>query len=159
MKAIGMIVVVMMVSRLRVMWRRDRPGQDGGVAEEVRGHRCSLLVRADAAVMPASPSVPSSPTMARKTSSRVGCFSTYSTLAGGSSCLSSARVPFTMIRPSWRIAIRSASCSASSRYCVVSSTVVPLLGELLDGLPHLDARLRGRARSSARRGRSPADSR
>ena len=63
--------------------------------------------------------------MARKTSSRVGCFSTYSTLAGGSSCLSSARVPFTMIRPSWRIAIRSASCSASSRYCVVSSTVVP----------------------------------
>ena len=30
-----------------------------------------------------------------------------------------------MIRPSWRIAIRSASCSASSRYCVVSSTVVP----------------------------------
>ena len=40
--------------------------------------------------------------------------------------MSSARVPLTMIRPSWRIAIRSASCSASSRYCVVSSTVVPL---------------------------------
>ena len=39
--------------------------------------------------------------------------------------MSSVRVPFTMIRPSWRIAIRSASCSASSRYCVVSSTVVP----------------------------------
>ena len=38
--------------------------------------------------------------------------------------------------------MRSASCSASSRYCVVSSTVVPLLGELLHGLPHLDARLR-----------------
>ena len=30
-----------------------------------------------------------------------------------------------MIRPWWRIAIRSASCSASSRYWVVSSTVVP----------------------------------
>ena len=63
--------------------------------------------------------------MARKMSSRVGCFSTYSTSAGGRSCLSSARVPLAMIRPSWRIAIRSASCSASSRYCVVSSTVVP----------------------------------
>ena len=50
-----MIAVVMMVSRLRVMWRRDRPSQDGGVAEEVRGHRCSLLVRAVAAVVPASP--------------------------------------------------------------------------------------------------------
>ncbi len=65
------------------------------------------------------------PTRARKTSSSVGCFSMYSTVAGGRSCLSSARVPFTMIRPWWRIAIRSASCSASSRYCVVSSTVVP----------------------------------
>ncbi len=30
-----------------------------------------------------------------------------------------------MIRPPWRIAIRSARCSASSRSCVVSSTVVP----------------------------------
>ena len=67
--------------------------QDGGVAEEVRSHRGSLSsVRPDAAWL--------SPTMAKKTSSRVGCFSTYSTLAGGSSCLSSARVPFTRIRPS-----------------------------------------------------------
>ena len=63
--------------------------------------------------------------MARKTSSRLGCFSTYSTWAGGRSCFSSARVPFAMIRPWCKIAIRSASCSASSRYCVVSSTVVP----------------------------------
>ena len=47
-----------------------------------------------------------------------------------------------MIRPSWRIAIRSASCSASSRYCVVSSTVVPCGGELPDRLPHLDPGLR-----------------
>ena len=36
--------------------------------------------------------------MARKTSSRDGCFSTYSTSVGGQSCLSSARVPLTMIR-------------------------------------------------------------
>ena len=47
-----------------------------------------------------------------------------------------------MIVPSCRIAIRSASCSASSRYCVVSSTVVPPLGEFLDGLPDLEPRLR-----------------
>ncbi len=71
------------------------------------------------------PVLSAAPTVARKTSSRVGCFSTYSTSAGGSSALSSASVPLTTIRPSCRIAIRSASCSASSRYCVVSSTVVP----------------------------------
>src|SRR5580700_2492965 len=89
-------------------------GQEGGISEEML-HRCSLLTRAGAPVSPGSPSLPWSPMIARKTSSRVGCFSTYSTLAGGSSCLSSARVPFTMIRPPARIAIRSASCSASSR--------------------------------------------
>ena len=44
MKPIGMTVVVMMVSTLRVMWRRDRPMQDGGVAEEMLGHRCFSLV-------------------------------------------------------------------------------------------------------------------
>ena len=135
--AIGMIAVVMMVSGLRVMWRRDRPVRTAVSPKKCVVIGCSLVVASSAVS-----TLPSSPTMARKTSSRVGCFSTYSTLAGGSSCLSSARVPLTMIRPSWRIAIRSASCSASSRYWVVSSTVVPLLGELLDGLPHLDARLR-----------------
>ena len=50
----------------------------------------------------------------------------------GAAALSSARVPSAMIRPSCRIAIRSASCSASSRYCVVSSTVVPCPRELPD---------------------------
>src|ERR1035441_10158004 len=62
MRAIGMIATVMMVSGLRVMWRMVRPSrtavspkkcvvivgpaqQDGGVAEEMRGHRCSLVVR------------------------------------------------------------------------------------------------------------------
>src|SRR5215469_2010784 len=74
--------------------------QDGGVAEEMRGHRYSLVaVCADvsrAASLSLLP-VPSLPTMAKNTSSRVGCFSTYSALAGGSSFLSSARVPLTMI--------------------------------------------------------------
>src|SRR5690606_7218393 len=58
------------------------PGENRGVAEGWRGHNPTSLVRA------------------RKTSSRFGCFSTYSTFAGGSSCLSSARVPSTMMRPS-----------------------------------------------------------
>ena len=136
--------------------RRDRGGDDGvQAARDVAqrpsraGRRCrrrsawsSWFLSPRCVLSVASPLPAPSPTMARKMSSRVGCFSTYSTLAGGSSCLSSARVPLTMIRPSCRIAIRSASCSASSRYCVVSSTVVPLPGELLDGLPHLEARLR-----------------
>src|SRR5690606_23614728 len=56
------------------------PGENRGVAEGWRGHNPTSLVRA------------------RKTSSRFGCFSTYSTFAGGSSCLSSARVPSTMRR-------------------------------------------------------------
>ena len=46
-----MIVVVMMVSGLRVMWRRDRPSQDGGVAEEVlvigRIPSCASVASAD----------------------------------------------------------------------------------------------------------------
>ena len=50
----------------------------------------------------------------------------------------------------------SASASASSRYCVVSSTVVPSRDELADHVPELAARRQGRGRSSARRGRSPA---
>ena len=93
------------------MWRSDRP-----VSAAVSAKKCVVIVASVSS---------SSPTSERKMSWRVGCFSTYSTLAGGSSCLSSASVPLTMIRPRWRIAIRSASCSASSRYCVVSSTVVP----------------------------------
>src|SRR5437763_10491743 len=46
------------------------PEHHARVAEEVRVHPCSFL---------------SLPTIARKTSSRVGCRSTYSTFAGGSS--------------------------------------------------------------------------
>jgi Metallo-beta-lactamase superfamily len=67
---------------------------------------------------------------------------------GGSSCLSSARAPLAMIRPSWRIAIRSASCSASSRLLGLVEVLRgeqhrgALAGELLDRLPDLDPRLR-----------------
>jgi hypothetical protein len=119
--ATGVMAVVMMVTGLRSMWRSERP---------VRG-RCrrrgacssSFLywpVRAGGLGVGVGIGRDVAPTRARKTSSRLGCFSTYSTLAGGSSVLSSARVPFTMMRPRCRMAIRSASCSASSRYCVVS---------------------------------------
>src|SRR6266545_7354052 len=71
------------------------------------------------------------PMIARNISSNVGCFSTYSTFAGGNSFFSSASVPLAIILPSCRMAIRSASCSASSRYCVVRNTVVPLLASSL----------------------------
>src|SRR4051795_11241596 len=48
-----------------------------------------------------------SPTTARKISSSVGCFSTYSTFVGGRSRFSSSSVPSAMIAPRWRIAILS----------------------------------------------------
>ena len=126
MMATGVTAVVMIVSGLRMMCRSDRP-----VSTPVSAKKCvvivvALRVRGWSGLSVAASALPSSPMIARKTSSSVGCFSTYSTFAAGSSALSSARVPLTMIRPRWRIAMRSASCSASSRYCVVSSTVVPL---------------------------------
>lgn len=64
--------------------------------------------------------------MARKISSNDGCFSMYSTFAGGNSFLSSSRVPLAMIFPPCRMAMRSERCSASSSCWVVSRIVVPL---------------------------------
>ena len=37
--AIGVTAVVMIVSGLRRMWRSERLSQDGGVVEDVGGHR------------------------------------------------------------------------------------------------------------------------
>ena len=103
-------------------------GQDAGVAEDVGGHRGSF---------PARPRRRCGRRCCRSRSRRCrrrgrgrrprgrAASRRIRPVAGGSSCLSSARVPFWMIVPLCRIAIRSASCSASSRYCVVSSTVVP----------------------------------
>ena len=136
-----MIVVVMMVSGLRVMWRRDRP-----VRAAVPPKNCVVMVGPYSCVptltvLPASPCLPSSPTMAKKTSSRVGCFSTYSTLAGGSSCLSSVegavdddptlvedRDPVGEVFGLVQVLRREQHRGA-------------VLGEFLDGLPHLDAPL------------------
>lgn len=101
--ATGVMAVVMMVSMLRVTWRRVRP-----VSAAVSLKKYAVIV-VPPVVVPVASLLSPPPITARKISSRVGCFSTYSTLAGGKSCLSSARVPFTMIRPWWRIAIRSAS--------------------------------------------------
>src|SRR5918995_512367 len=50
MRAIGMIVVVMMVSGLRVMWRRDRPVSRAVSPKKRLVIACSLRVGADAAV-------------------------------------------------------------------------------------------------------------
>ena len=52
---------------------------------------------------------------------------------------SSSGVPVAMARPWSTIVMRSASWSASSRYCVVSSTSVPAAHERPDGLPQLHA--------------------
>lgn len=57
--------------------------------------------------------------------SNVGCFSTYSTFAGGNSFFNPSNVSKAIIFPPWRIAILSSSCSASSKYWVVKNTVVP----------------------------------
>ena len=63
-------------------------------------------------------------------------------------------------RSPWSItAIRSASRSASSRYCVVSSTVAPSRDEPLDRVPERDPAARVDARSSARRGTAQAAAR
>ena len=53
--------------------------------------------------------------------------------------LSSSEVPSATLRPWSMTAIRSASWSASSRYCVVSRTVLPCSHELADRGPHLAA--------------------
>ena len=72
---------------------------------------------------------------------------------------SSSAVPSAMTRPWSMTAMRSARRSASSRYCVVSSTVVPVGDEVLDRLPQLERGCAGPGRSSARRGRAPAGAR
>ena len=133
-----MIVTVMMVSGLRVMWRRS-------VRSAGRCHRrsawSSLFLtcwcrRCGRVGVWAGGSDDGEEDLLE-----VGCFSTYSTLAGGKSCLSSARVPLAMIRPSCKIAIRSASCSASSRWRSEQHRRA-LPGEFLDAIPHFDAKLR-----------------
>ena len=57
-------------------------------------------------------------------------------------CLSSCALPCATMRPRSRIATRSASSSASSRYCVVRNTVVPSPARLADD-SYTARRLRG----------------
>ena len=120
--------------------------QDGGVVNDVGGHRWVLACPVACRGRRSRGRCPRGSAASRRTRP----------WRAGAAALSSARVPSAMIRPSCRIAIRSASCSASSRYCVVSSTVVPWPASSLDGPPDLDAATAGRARSSARRGRARA---
>ena len=58
---------------------------------------------------------------------------------------SSSGVPSATLRPWSMTAIRSASWSASSRYCVVSRTVQPSATRLADRVPHLAAGARVQA--------------
>ena len=79
--------------------------------------------------------------MARKTSSRVGCFSTYSTLAGGSSCLSSVEGAVhddpTLVEDRDPVGELFGLVQVLRRE--QHRRAMP--GEFLDGLPHLDAPL------------------
>src|SRR6266851_2571192 len=129
MMAIGVIAVVMMVSRLRVTWRMVRP-----VRTAVSPKKCVAIVVPyflfDLVLrswLPLSASLslsssPASPTTAKKTSSREGCFSTYSTLVED-------RDPVGKLFGLVQVLSGEQHGRAA-------------LGELLDGLPHLDARLR-----------------
>ena len=65
---------------------------------------------------------------------------------------SSSDVPSAITVPRSITAIRSASWSASSRYCVVSSSVVPSRLQLADEAPTRRSGCAGRGPSSARRG-------
>ena len=70
--------------------------------------------------------------------------------------MSSPPCPRRSTRP-WSITTRSsASWSASSRYCVVSRTVVPVRRRARGSCPTARCGSAGRARSSARRGTAPA---
>src|SRR5699024_3088300 len=87
--------------------RCDRCGDDSVHAPEDVPHGTASQYRGIHHEMRAhDPSFTDSlrPTSARKMSSRLGCFSTYSTVAGGRSRLSSANVPLAMIRPACRMA-------------------------------------------------------
>ena len=69
---------------------------------------------------------------------------------------SASGVPSATSLPAAMIPTRSASCSASSRYCVVRKTVVPVVVERAHLAPQRAAARRVQARSSARRGRGRA---
>ena len=86
-------------------------------------------------------------------SERVGTGEVEPECPPGIRLLSSAGVPSATIRPWSSTAIRSASWSASSRYCVVSRMVTPSREELADNC-HMVRRLPGPSRWWARRGRS-----
>ena len=72
---------------------------------------------------------------------------------------SSSAVPWAMIRPASTTAMRSASWSASSRYCVVSSSVVPPRTSVVDHVPHVQpaARVEPGGRLVEEQHRRPGD--
>ena len=85
-------------------------------------------------------------------SSRAGSASATCRKPEPVAAFSSRLVPSAIFLPWSMTAMRAASWSASSRYCVVSRIVTPESGERADHAPDALARLRDRGRSSARRG-------
>ena len=79
-----------------------------------------------------------------------------STTVAPSRSFSSVAVPSAITLPWSMTTMLSASRSASSRYCVVSSTVVPLLDERPRSRPTARCGPAGRGRWWARRGTAPA---
>ena len=144
--AIGMIAVVMMVSRLRVMWRRDRPCRTA-----VSPRKCVVISCLASRVVAADD---------REEDLLEGRLLLDVLDLGGREqllelgegavhddpALVEDRDPVGELLGLVQVLRREQHRRAAA-------------GELLDRLPHLDARLAGRARSSARRGRSPAGSR
>ena len=89
-----------------------------------------------------STSSPFLPTMARKISSSVGCFSMYSTFAGGNSCLSSSRVPLAMILPVVQDGDPVRELFGFVEILRGQQDRRAAAGELLDGFPDLEPALR-----------------
>ena len=159
--AIGVTAVVMIVSGLRRMWRRERPSSAVGVADEVLVHRRDLSCRGD-----------------RDGRGVVQGSSRRATTDEREEDVFEARLLLDVLhlgRRHQRLELGERAVHEDPALVEDRDPVGELLGlvevlrgeqdrgaaagELADGLPHLQASLRGRARWSARRGRSPAGSR
>ncbi|MNE96864.1 hypothetical protein D3C80_1951290 [compost metagenome] len=88
----GVMVTVMMVSMLRKIWRMERPSM---TPISLKKYFFTVSIYFPSFL----------PTIARNMSFKLGCFSMYSTFAGGNSCFRSASVPEAIIFPSCRMAI------------------------------------------------------
>ena len=118
---------------LRVQ-RPHRVDQRGRAARHRHAHRAELVVDGDlVAVDREGPGQ----RRRRPRAVRERSASWRSTTSPPTWRLSSSAVPSAMMRPTSITLMRSASWSASSRYCVVSTIVVPSAREAVDDVPQL----------------------